>query len=128
MLPFVLYFATGAVTGFQVYTLLLLSLYGVAVNPLELVALLGSFCLLIAACISLFRPQAAARLALVAALAIWCFYGPAIAKVVRTRLERRSVLTQFVSPQPPGQNPTLTMKSKSGAAQIASGRPENTRL
>jgi hypothetical protein len=121
MLPFVLYFVTSVVTGFQVYTLLALSVYGVAVNPLELVALSGSFCLLIAACISLFRPQPAARLALVAALAISCFYGPAIAKVVRTRLGRRSVLTQFVSPRPAGQSNTLTMKWKSGATGSALG-------
>jgi hypothetical protein len=63
---------------------------------------LGSFCLLTAAYISLFRPRGAAKLALVAALALWCFYGPAIAKVVRTRLEKRSVLSQATLRQPDG--------------------------
>jgi hypothetical protein len=50
-------------------------------NPLELVALLGSVCLWIAAYVSLFRPQIAARIALLAALAICSFYGSAIAKI-----------------------------------------------
>ena len=51
-------------------------------DPLELVSLVGSLCLIIAAYLSLFKPHAAARLALLASLAIWCFYGPAIARAV----------------------------------------------
>ncbi len=98
LLPFVLYFVTGAVTGFQICTLLVGALYNEPVNPLMLVALLGSVGLLIAAFVSLFRPHIAAKFALVAALAIWCFYGPAIAKVVRTRLENRSVLSRSNMP------------------------------
>lgn len=85
MLPFFLYLVTGVVTGFHVYNLVWLAAYGAPFNPLELVSLLGSLCLSIAAYISLFKPAAAAKLALLAALAIWCFYGPAIANVVRTR-------------------------------------------
>ena len=60
MLPFVLYFVTAVVTGFHVYMLLSFVVYGVPINALELFALLGSFCLLIAAYLSLFRPRAAA--------------------------------------------------------------------
>ncbi len=86
MLPFLLYFSVGAVTGYHVYTLLLFAVYGAPFNPLELVSLLGSLCLFVAAYLSLFRPYAAGRLALIACLAIWCFYGPAIARTVRTRL------------------------------------------
>lgn len=82
MLPFFLYFVASLITGFHVYTLLALAVYGAPANPLELVSLLGSLCLLIAAYVSLFKPNAAARLALIACLAIWCFYGPAIAKSV----------------------------------------------
>lgn len=85
MLPFFLYFVTGLVTGFHVYTLLALAVYGVPINPLEFVSLLGSLCLLIAAYLSLFKPNAAAKLALIAAIAMWSFYGPAIAKLVRSR-------------------------------------------
>ncbi|MFZ0418014.1 MAG: hypothetical protein WAM04_07905, partial [Candidatus Sulfotelmatobacter sp.] len=74
------------ITGFNLYTLLAMTLYGVPFNPLELVSLLGSFCLMIAAFISLFKPHAAAKVALVASLLIWSFYGPAIAKLVRTKV------------------------------------------
>ena len=89
MLPFCLYFVAGIVTGFHVYTLAL-AVYGARLNPLELVSLLGSLCLLIAAYVSLFKPNAAAKVALLASLMIWCFYGPAIAKSVRTRFDKRS--------------------------------------
>jgi hypothetical protein len=93
MLPFCLYFVAGVITGLHVYTLLALTVYGVPFNPLELVALLGSLCLLIAAYVSLFKPYAAARLALLACLALWCFYGPAIAKSIRTKHDKpRSAL------------------------------------
>jgi hypothetical protein len=90
MLPFCLYFVAGVITGLHVYTLLALAVYGVPFNPLELVALSGSLCLLIAAYVSLFKPYAAARLALLASLAIWCFYGPAIAKSIRTKHDKPS--------------------------------------
>lgn len=90
MLPFCLYFVASVITGFHVYTLLALAVYGAPSNPLELVSLLGSLCLLIAAYVSLYKPHAAARLALLACLAIWCFYGPAIAKPIRTRFDKRS--------------------------------------
>jgi len=85
MIPFLLYLAAGVVTGFHVYTLLMLAVLGAPVNPLELVSLLGSLGLLVAAYWSVFNPHAAARLALVAALAMWCFYGPALAHAI-TRL------------------------------------------
>ena len=98
MLPFILYFVTAVVTGFHLYTLLSFTLYGAPFNLLELVALLGSFCLLIAAYVSLFKPDAAARLALIACLAMWCFYGPAIAKVVRTNLGKPAAVSQFYQP------------------------------
>ena len=84
MLTFILYFVTGLVTGYHVFTLMFAA-YGAPTRPLELIALLGSFCLVIAAYLSLFKPDAASRVALVAALAIWCFYGPAIASRVRKR-------------------------------------------
>jgi hypothetical protein len=98
MLPFVLYFVTAVVTGFHVYTLLSFAVYGVPVNLLELLSLLGSFCLLIAAYVSLFRPHAAARLALLACLVMWSFYAPAIAKIVRTRWAKPGPLPQFTCP------------------------------
>jgi hypothetical protein len=48
---------------------------------------------MIAAFISLFKPHAAAKVALVASLLIWSFYGPAIAKLVRTKVDKHSVLS-----------------------------------
>jgi hypothetical protein len=86
MLPFFLYFLASVITGFHVCMLLALAAHGAPSNPLELVSLLGSLCLLIAAYVSLFKPYAAARLALIACLAIWCFYGPAVAKSIRPRV------------------------------------------
>ena len=80
MLPFCLYFVAGLITGFHVYTLLALAAYGVPVNPLELLSFLGSLSLVIAAYISLFKPYAAARVALVACLVMWSFYAPAIVR------------------------------------------------
>lgn len=98
MLPFCLYFVAGLVTGFHVYTLLAMAVYGAPANPLELVSLLGSLLLLIAAMISLFRPHAAARVALIGSLLIWSFYGPAIAKLVRTKFDRHSVVSASHAP------------------------------
>jgi hypothetical protein len=92
MLPFFLYFVAAVITGFHVYSLLALTVYGVPFNPLEVVSLLGSMVLLLAACISLFRPYAAARVALIACLLIWSFYGPATANLVRTRFQRHKVV------------------------------------
>jgi hypothetical protein len=114
MLPFSLYFVTGVVTCFHVYSLLSFVVYGVPLNPLELVALLGSFCLLIAAYVSLFRPRAAGRLALLACLAMWCFYAPAIAQFVRARI-RKPLAAQLIVP------PT-------GATTHTVSRPESARF
>ncbi|HZW91684.1 MAG TPA: hypothetical protein VFF64_01820 [Candidatus Eremiobacteraceae bacterium] len=111
MFPFLLYFITAVVTGFHIYTLLSLVVLGVPINPLEVVALLGSLCLLIAAYISLFKPHAAARLALVATLAIWSFYGPAIANAVRTRLERRTTSSHIMPLQGASVGPALRAKA-----------------
>jgi len=95
MLPFILYFVTSVATGFHVFTLLFAA-YGAPLNPLELVSLLGSFCLLIAAYISLFRPHAAGRLALIACLLMWCFYGPAVANLVRARFHKPVAVSQLM--------------------------------
>jgi len=79
---------------------------------LLVISLVGSFCLLVAAIPQPFRPYVASRVALVAALAIWYFYGPAIASLVRIRLSRPAVVSVRMRPpvarlpntswQPPG--------------------------
>lgn len=85
MLPFVLYFIAALITAFHLYGLLSLVTYGLPINPLAVIALCGSLVLLLAAYISLFRPGAAAKIALIAALALWSFYAPGIASLVRVR-------------------------------------------
>jgi hypothetical protein len=85
MLPFVLYFIAALIIGFHLYELLSLVAYSIPINPLELVAFFGSFGLLIAAYISLFRPRTAAKVALIAALAIWSFYAPGIVNLMRAK-------------------------------------------
>jgi hypothetical protein len=89
MIPFFLYLIAGVVTGFHVYSLLALTALGAPSHPLEFVSLMGSFGLVVAAYLSLFKPHTAARLALLASLAIWCFYGPAIAHAVEARWQRQ---------------------------------------
>jgi hypothetical protein len=95
VLPFCLYLSAGLITGFHVYALLSSVVYGIPIDPLEIVSLLGSFCLVIAAYVTLFKPRAAAKVALLACLAIWCFYGPAIAHTVRTKLIKPSSVSTF---------------------------------
>lgn len=99
MLPFVLYFVTAMFTGYHLYVLMSLVVYGVPVNPLELIGFLGAFALLTAAYISLFRPRAAGRVALIACLALWCFYAPAIANFVRARIHKPAAVSELLSPR-----------------------------
>lgn len=100
MLPFVLYSSCAIVTGFHLFTLLSLSLQGAPINPLEVISLLGSVGLLIAAYISLYRPGAAARVALLAALVIWVFYAPAIGSSIRKRFASHPALVSAVAARP----------------------------
>jgi hypothetical protein len=113
MLPFFVYLSAGLITGFHVFALLSLVVYGTPINPLEIVSLLGSIGLVIAAYVSLFKPRAAAKVALLASLAIWCFYGPAIAQSIRTRVSKtRSVSSaRFSDAAPRGLSPRATRQS-----------------
>lgn len=88
MFPFILYLVTGFISGIYIYSLLSLTLYTAGFNALELLALMGCLCLIIAAYVSLARPREGARIALIAALMIWCFFGPAIAKTVHRSSEK----------------------------------------
>jgi hypothetical protein len=109
MLPFVLYLVTAVVTGFHIYTLLLLAFYGGSINALEFLALLGSFALLIAAYVSLFRPFLAGRIALIAALLLWSFYAPAIATLIRNHPHKTQ--TYYDVPQPTARAAGLSMQA-----------------
>jgi hypothetical protein len=94
MLPFSLYATAGILTAVHLYLLLVFAAYAPAANLLEWVALAGSLCLLSAACISLFKPRAAARVALIACLFIWTFYAPATVKTLQTKVLRPRVITE----------------------------------
>ncbi len=133
MLPFFLYFAAGVITGFHVYTLMSLVVYGTPINPLEIVSLLGSLGLVIAAYISLFKPYAAARLALLASMVIWCFYGPAISQSIRTKFGKpRSVSSAgalFKRPENLGALLTMTLTVERAPGFIPTRSPAHaTRL
>ncbi len=83
MLPFVLYAATGVVAAFHLYSLLVLSAFGVPQNSWEVISLLLSLCILICAYLGLYKPVLAARIVLIATLGMWFFYGPAIVATAR---------------------------------------------
>jgi hypothetical protein len=94
MLPFSLYATAGILTTVHLYLLLVFAAYAPAANLLEWVALAGSLCLLSAAGISLFKPRAAARVALIACLLLWTFYAPATVKTLQTKVLRHRVVTE----------------------------------
>jgi len=83
MLPFFLYAATGAVAAYHICSLLILAAYGVPQTLWEFVAFILSVCLVACAYFSLYKPSAAAKIALLAALGMWGFYGPAIAATIK---------------------------------------------
>jgi hypothetical protein len=89
MFPFVLYAVTAAVSGYHVYFLLTLGMFGVPQSASEYISLAMSACLLICAYISVYRPVQAAKIGLVAALGMWIFYGPAIISTIRAGQHRQ---------------------------------------
>jgi len=58
-------------------------------------------CLVFAAYLSLFKPHAAARVALLASLAIWMFYGPAMLGAIEFRMhkEKSELFLQKTTPR-----------------------------
>jgi hypothetical protein len=83
MLPFAIYLITALLTGFHVYSLLSLAVYGVPATLLEPASLVGSVWLLAAAYVSLFRARVGAKIALPSSLLAWCFYAPALLGTMR---------------------------------------------
>ena len=74
----VLYMATALTTGFQVYWVLMMAIWGAPTSPLEFVSICGSVVLFIAGVLAKWRPRAAAMTALCASAAIWSFYAPSL--------------------------------------------------
>lgn len=58
--------------------------------------MLASVCLILSGYISLFKPSVAARIALIASLAAWCFYAPAIAATAKAGWHRQGLEPRIV--------------------------------
>jgi hypothetical protein len=78
MFPFLLYVATGIVDGLHVLALLMQAVLGATARPVQYIALVGTIVLLCAGVTALFSARIAAYIALVACLANWTFYLPAL--------------------------------------------------
>jgi hypothetical protein len=102
--PFALYLITGIATAAPVIYALSWAVWGASIFATEYISLLGSTVLAVSAFISLINRRAAARIALFGVLAIWSFYLPAIAGVVRMKLSDQRLTLHVVkwtpSPQP----------------------------
>jgi len=73
-----LYLVTGVVTGFHVFYLMMLAIWGAPISPLQYVSMMGSAGLLVASVVAVFKPRLASEIALAGAIAIWSFYIPAL--------------------------------------------------
>lgn len=102
MFPLLLYLLSGLATGWQVLRAVRWAVWGRPVHPLEVVSLLGSLILIVAAVTSPFRPRRAAWLALVGALACWTFYVPALVQTYELAKTDQDVEVVFVqwTPRP----------------------------
>jgi hypothetical protein len=78
MFPFTIYLVTALATGVQVHWLLMWAIWGAPTHPVQFISLGGSFVLLLASFVALFRPRAAAVIAIVGSLAIFTYYVPAV--------------------------------------------------
>ena len=81
-----LYLLTGFATAIPVVWALGWAVWGAGVSITEYVSLLGSLILVTAAAVGSSKRVAAARLALVGALAVWSFYMPGIVGIASSRL------------------------------------------
>jgi hypothetical protein len=79
MRTLLLYMTTALATGAQVYWLMMWSIWGALTSRTQYVALCGSLALMLAALLAIWKARAAATTALCASVAIWSFYGPALA-------------------------------------------------
>ena len=82
MFPFTLYTITAIITGFQIYSLLTLAIWGVPTHSVQFIAFFGSVVLLIAGYVSLFGSRRGGYIAFAACLLLWSFYAPATVSTV----------------------------------------------
>jgi hypothetical protein len=85
MLSFVLYLLTGIITAIPVWNAVSWGFWGRPTSTLEIISLLGSLVLIIAAFKSLSNRALAARMACIAVLAVWPCYSTSIITEARIR-------------------------------------------
>lgn len=107
-MAFLLYLLTAIITALPVLFTLGWAVWGAPVSVWQYVSLLGSCLLVLAAFVSVTRRRIAARIAVVAVAAIWCFYLPAVASVVNARLTDQRLTVQVVRWKPSQQAPTVS--------------------
>ncbi len=79
------YLVTGLLSGLFAIRALSMAVWGVHVNPIARIALLGSIGLLIAAIASVFKPDTGRKVAIVSLLAMATFWIPAIRELAPLR-------------------------------------------
>ena len=79
MFAFTIYLATALATGVQVYWRLMWAIWGAPTHTVQFISLGGSCALLLGSGVALFRPKAAAVIALFGSLLISSYYVPAVA-------------------------------------------------
>ena len=76
--PCLLYLTTGILSGGEIYSTVIWGIWGRPTHPTELIALIGSLVLIVAAFRSLWSPKRAAWFALFATLTQWVYFGPSV--------------------------------------------------
>lgn len=107
-MAFLLYLLTAIMTALPVLVTLRWAIWGAPVSVWQYVSLLGSCLLVLAGFVSVSHRRVAARIAVVAVAAIWCFYLPAVAFVVHARLTDQRLTVQVVRWKPSQQALTVS--------------------
>jgi hypothetical protein len=95
-----LFGGTGLVCGWQALQLILWAVWGRQPQLTEFAALLGASAILVAAVVTLYRPQFAAGLALLGATAVWPMYGLGMADAIRQAEPTQQLSVLYVRWQP----------------------------
>ena len=99
-MTFLLYLLTAIMTALPVLFMLRWAIWGAPTSVWQYVSLLGSCLLVLAGFVSVSHRRVAARIAVVAVAAIWSFYLPVVASVVRARLTDQRLTVQVVRWEP----------------------------
>jgi len=108
MLSFVLYLSTGIITAIPVWYAVSWGVWGRPTSTLEIISLLGSLVLIIAAFKSLSNRALAARMASIAVLGVWACYGTSIITEARIRSSDQELSLSVYLWTPSGAHLTFT--------------------